>query len=258
MVDRHVNNMDVGPAERGVRQVQTRALNEKMWGVNVAFWDATGVFLVACECGDSACTRSVEITPKDYEAIRRRPHAFIVDRRHVPDEAGNSRYVVVELPEEAAAEIAVETSALEFSSHHFRALVTQLLDVLSADDRERALHDAGERLGRHLGTRARLLPETDLAHGLEQICAAVRQLGFHASVEDVAGDTAVIRTPTCPLRPLVSERPEAATIDRGMWAGLVEQALDGVSARELSCETANCLERGEPCVVTLRLTRTPA
>jgi hypothetical protein len=226
-----------------------------MFGVNVAFWDATGVFLVACECGDAACTRSVEITPRDYEAVRRRPYAFVVDRAHAPEEAGASRYAVVELPEEAAAQLADETSALEFSSHHFRALVTQLLDVLSAEDREQALRDAGERLGRHLGTRARLLPETDLVAGLEQICAAVRQLGFHASVDEVVGDTAVIRTPTCPLRPLVSERPEAATIDRGMWIGLVEQALDGVSARELSCETHGCLERGEPCVVTLRLSR---
>jgi hypothetical protein len=247
--------MDVDRAERGVRQVQARALNEKMFGVNVAFWDATGVFLVACECGDAACTQSVEITPQEYEAVRRRPYAFVVDRSHAPAEGGDARYAVVELPEQAAAEIAVETSALEFSSHHFRALVTQLLDVLSADDRERALHDAGERLGRHLGTRAHLLPEDDLVRGLEQICAAVRQLGFHASLEDVVGDTAVIRTPTCPLRPLVTERPEAATIDRGMWVGLVEQALDGVSARELSCETQSCLERGEPCVVTLRLAR---
>jgi hypothetical protein len=100
-----------------------------------------------------------------------------------------------------------------------------------------------------------LRPETDLERGLEQICSAVRQLGFHASLEEVVGDRAVIRTPTCPLRPLVSERLEAATIDRGMWVGLVEQALDGVSARELSCETHGCLDRGEPCVVTLRLAR---
>jgi hypothetical protein len=250
--------MDVRPgAERGVRQIQARALNEKMFEVNVAFWDATGVFLVACECGDAACTRSVEITPREYEAVRRRPYAFVVDHRHSPGDVSDARFAVVELPEQEVAEIAVETSALEFSSHHFRALVTQLLDVLSADDREQALHDAGERLGRHLGSRAGLLPETDLVHGIEQICAAVRQLGFHASLEEVVGDTAVIRTPTCPLRPLVSERLEAATIDRGMWAGLVEQALDGVSARELSCETHGCIDRGEPCVVTLRLTRSP-
>jgi hypothetical protein len=248
--------MNVGPAaERGIRQVQVRALNEKMFAVNIAFWEATGVFLVGCECGDAACTQSVEITPQEYEAIRRRPYAFVVDRRHAPDASGNARHAVVELPETEAAELTVETSALEFSSHHFRALVTQLLDVLSADDREQALHDAGERLGRHLGTRARLYGGGDLVRGLEQVCAAVRQLGFHASLEDVVGDTAVIRTPTCPLRPLVSERLEAATIDRGMWVGLVEQALDGVSARELSCETHGCLERGEPCVVTLKLVR---
>jgi len=248
--------MDVEAAgERGVRQVQARALNEKMFGVNIAFWDATGVFLVACECGDAECTQSVGITPQEYEAVRRRPLAFVVDRRHAPGDQGESHYVIVELPAPVAQKIAVETSALEFSSHHFRALVSQLLDVLSANDREQALHQAGERLGRHLGTRACHLPDADPVRALEQICAAVRQLGFHASLEDVVGDTAVIRTPTCPLRPLVSERPEAATIDRGMWIGLVEQALDGVSARELSCETHGCLVRGEPCVVTLQLAR---
>lgn len=250
--------MDVDPAaERGVRQIEARALNEKMWGVNIAFWDATGVFLVACECGEAGCTRSVEITPHEYEAVRRRPYAFVVDGRHAPGDGGASRYAVVELPEHAAAEIAVETSALEFSSHHFRALVSQLLDVLSADDREQALHHAGQRLGRHLGARATLVPDGDLVHGLQQVCTAVRQLGFHASLGDVDGDTAVIRTPTCPLRPLVCERPEAATIDRGMWVGLVEQALEGVSAHELTCETHSCLERGESCVVTLRLARSP-
>jgi hypothetical protein len=251
--------MNVGPAaERGIRKAQVRALNEKMFGVNIAFWDATGVFLVACECGDPACAQSVEITPQEYEAVRRRPYAFLVDRRHAPDATRESRYAVVELAEAEAAEIAVETSTLEFSSHHFRALVTQLLDVLSADDREQALHDAGQRLGRHLATRAHLRPEGDLVRGLEQVCVAVRQLGFHASLEDVAGDTAVIRTPTCPLRPLVSERLDAATIDRGMWIGLVEQALVGVSARELRCETHGCLARGEPCVVTLELARASA
>ncbi len=254
-----MNDVDVRPAaERGVRQIRARALNEKMFEVNAAFWDATGVFLVACECGDAACTRSVEITPREYEAVRREPYFFIVDRTHAPEASGDARYAVVELPEEEAATIADETSALEFSSHHFRALVAQLLDVLSADDRERALQDAGERLGRQLGSRAQLLPETDLVRGLEQVCTAVRQLGFHAALEDVVGDTAVIRTPTCPLRPLVSERLEAATIDRGMWVGLVEQALDGVSAGELSCETHGCLDRGEPCVVTLRLARASA
>jgi hypothetical protein len=35
-------------------------------------------------------------------------------------------------------------------------------------------------------------------------------------------------------------------------------ALDGLSARELSCETQGCLERCEPCVVTLRLARSSA
>jgi hypothetical protein len=65
----------------------------------------------------------------------------------------------------------------------------------------------------------------------------------------------VISTPTCPLRPLVTERPEAALIDRGMWAGLVERGVRGVRAEAVGCETHSCLEGDESCVVVIRLRR---
>jgi hypothetical protein len=59
--------------------------------------------------------------------------------------------------------------------------------------------------------------------------------------------------PNCALRPLVSERLEAALLDRGVWAGLVEKGPAGAAAEEIRCETAACLDSGEPCLVTLRL-----
>jgi hypothetical protein len=90
---------------------------------------------------------------------------------------------------------------------------------------------------------------------LERVCAAVRSLGFQAAVERIDGDTAVISTPTCPLRPLVAERADAAEIDRGMWAGLVERGLRGGRAAAVECETHSCLEDGESCSVLIRLRR---
>lgn len=228
--------------------VEARALNEKMWQVNIAFWDATGLFVVACECGDLDCSEMVELAPEAYEAARRSPNTFVVS-----EHAGDGRYRVMEMPELADAPAAERTATLEFASHHFRALVTQLLDALPEEGREEALRLAGLRFGRQLAERARLQSHVDVSAALDAVCAAVRSLGFHASVRDVAGDTAVIETPTCPLRPLVSERIEAALLDRGMWAGLVEKGLAGAEADEIRCETASCLDSGESCHVTVRL-----
>jgi len=66
-------------------------------------------------------------------------------------------------------------------------------------------------------------------------------------------EEAVIATPTCPLRPLVRELPEAAEIDRGMWAGLVEVALRDTAAAAVQCETQDCLDDHASCRVRLRL-----
>lgn len=227
---------------------EARALNENMWQVNIAFWDATGLFVVACECGEDGCTEMVELPPEAYEAARRTPHAFVVSRH-----AGDGRYDVVEMPEHAAAPAPEPATTIEFASHHFRALVTQLLAALPEEGREEALRLAGLRFGRQLAERARLQSHVDVAAALDAVCTAVRGLGFHAVVREIEGDTAVIETPACPLRPLVSERLEAALLDRGMWAGLVEKGLTGAGADEIHCETASCLDAGESCHVTVRL-----
>jgi hypothetical protein len=227
---------------------ETRALNERMWQVNIAFWDATGLFVIACECGEPSCAEMVELAPEAYETVRRTSNAFVVS-----EHAGDGRYRIVELPEHAAAPVPERATTLEFASHHFRALVAQLLDALPEEGRDEALRLAGLRFGRQLAEHARLRSHVDVTAALDAVCAAVRSLGFHAAVREIAGDTAVIETPTCPLRPLVSERLEAALLDRGMWAGLVEMGLAGAATKEIHCETASCLEAGEPCFVTLRL-----
>ena len=150
---------------------------------------------------------------------------------------------------------APEPEALEFPPRRLPALVGRLLDEVPAGRREAALRRAGEDFGRELARETKLRPRARLEDGLEQVCAAVRHLGFQAALERVDGDTVVISTPTCPLRPLVTENAEAAHLDRGMWAGLVERGVRGVEAEAVECETNSCLERGDSCSVVIRLRR---
>lgn len=150
---------------------------------------------------------------------------------------------------------APELEALELPARRLPSLVARLVDEVPADGREEALRRAGEDFGRELADAADLRPCARLEDGLEQVCAAVRSLGFQAALDWVDGDTALITTPTCPLRPIVAERPEAAHIDRGMWAGLVERGLRGVRADTVDCETDSCLDGGESCSIVLRLRR---
>lgn len=153
---------------------------------------------------------------------------------------------------------APETQALEFPPRHLAGLVGRLLDEIPAFGRDEALRRAGEDFGRSLARTAGLQPSTRAEEGLENVCGAVRSLGFHAGLDGYDGDTAVIGTPTCPLRPLVAERPEAALIDRGMWAGLVESGIAGARAESVECETHSCLEGRASCAVVIRLQRRAA
>ena len=67
-------------------------------------------------------------------------------------------------------------------------------------------------------------------------------------------DGAAITTPDCPLRPLVREQPEAAEIDRGMWAALVERGVRGIAAADVRCCTKGC-DSGGACTVTVAFER---
>jgi predicted ArsR family transcriptional regulator len=150
---------------------------------------------------------------------------------------------------------APEAEALEVPPRRFSALVARLIDEIPAEGREQALRRAGEDFGRDLARAAGLRPRARLETALEAVCAAVRSLGFHAALDRVDGDTAVISTPTCPLRPLVTQRPEAAAIDCGMWSGLVERGMRGAVAEAVDCEARSCLDGAESCAVVIRLDR---
>lgn len=150
---------------------------------------------------------------------------------------------------------APEPEALEFPPRRLPELVARLLDELPADGREEILRRVGADYGRALARAAGVRPCMRLEAGLERVCAAVRSLGFQATLERIDGKTAVITTPTCPLRPVVLERPEAAHIDHGMWAGLVERSLRDIRAEEVECRTHSCLDGSESCSILIRVGR---
>ncbi|HVU76742.1 MAG TPA: hypothetical protein VHC67_04105 [Gaiellaceae bacterium] len=148
-----------------------------------------------------------------------------------------------------------ELRAIQFPERRYETLLGLLIDELPEAGRERALRRAGELFADDLAERARLVAQTTLRGGMDAMCEAVRELGFQAAVEEIAGDEAVIATPTCPLRPLVRERPEAAEVDRGMWARLASRAVAGCEVEHVACETRDCLAEHASCRVLLRLRR---
>jgi predicted ArsR family transcriptional regulator len=138
---------------------------------------------------------------------------------------------------------------IEFPSRRYGAL----LGLLMEGEPARKLHDVGVEFGKRLARTAGLKPSKVPARAFEQMCAAVRSLGFQASVEEADEHGAVIATPTCPLRPLVREQPEAAEVDRGMWTGLAAVSLAGIEVQDVQCETHDCLADHASCRVRVFL-----
>ena len=136
-----------------------------------------------------------------------------------------------------------QLESIEFPGDQNESLAGLLVDALVARGGEEPLREVGVNFGRELARTARLRPAKSLETGFERVCAAVRRLGYQASLEHADEHGAVIATPTCPLRPLVRARPEAVEIDRGMWAGLASCALEGVEVGRGSLRDARLLRR---------------
>lgn len=143
--------------------------------------------------------------------------------------------------------VAPELETVEFPD---RRLV-ELIGLLARKQSARALREAGEDYGRALAAGAGLRPTRNIAAGLESLCDALGSLGFQASVVSVEGDRAELTASTCPLRPLVVDHSKAAGIDGGMWAGLVEGGVRGLSAGRVTCETPSCLSTDRACSILL-------
>jgi|SRR5581483_11566020 len=141
-------------------------------------------------------------------------------------------------------------ASIEFPRRRFERLLGLLIDALPEHARQRSLHDAGVSFGRGLAATAGMRRAASLARGADAVCAAMRRLGFQASVETADETRAVLVTPTCPLRPLVLGRPDAFELDRGMWAGLAAAAVPG-AVGTFVCGTRDCLVEHADCRITI-------
>jgi predicted ArsR family transcriptional regulator len=144
---------------------------------------------------------------------------------------------------------APELSGIEFPARHYETLLGLLADELPRD----RLREVGVVFGRELARAAGVRPTRRTGAALERVCAAVRSLGYQATLERADAEDAVIATPNCPLRPLVVAQPDAAVIDEGMWAGLAEAALTGHRADAIACEANGCLDAHASCRIHLHL-----
>jgi predicted ArsR family transcriptional regulator len=151
--------------------------------------------------------------------------------------------------------VAPELTAIEFPGRRYERLIGLLVDALPERARRHRLHEIGIAFGRELAREARLRSAKTLGTGLGRVCAALGRLGYQASVAEVTGDSAVITTATCPLRPLVRAHPRLARVDRGMWAALLAGALAGTDAGQISCDTPDCQRDDLDCRVLLALRR---
>ena len=87
-----------------------RAVNEKIRDLNEAFAAISDRFVIACECADTNCLETLQISGEEYAAVREQPRWFAVLHGHVYFDVErvvreSDRYVVVEKIA-AAAELA--------------------------------------------------------------------------------------------------------------------------------------------------------
>ena len=147
--------------------------------------------------------------------------------------------------------VAPELEGVEFPDRRLADLIGLLVEKLPPRRRQKVCREAGEEFGRALAASAGLKPSRNARTGLESLCDALGSLGFQASLESSTGGSAILTSPTCPLRPVVVRRPDTSAIDHGMWAGLVERAVRGVRAEGVICETPRCLSKDLPCSILL-------
>jgi predicted ArsR family transcriptional regulator len=146
-----------------------------------------------------------------------------------------------------------ELEGVEFPDRRLAELISLLVTKVPARGRSNALREVGEDFGRELGASAGLKQSRDLRTGIELVCETLGSLGFQVSVVSLEESSAELSSPTCPLRPLVARCPGTDRIDQGMWAGLIESGVRGVSADRIQCETPRCQSRDQPCQIFLAI-----
>lgn len=144
---------------------------------------------------------------------------------------------------------APEVEVREFPAHRLTDLVALLLEEARLD--EPRLRRLGRRFAGVLSPRGARGQASELGEAAERACSGLAALGYVARVQEVTPDEVVLQVPTCPLRPLVRDAPEAVELDRGLWEGLIARA--GAAALDVRCLTDRCLELNQDCTVTVRV-----
>jgi hypothetical protein len=129
-----------------------------------------------------------------------------------------------------------------------------MMRALPRRRRAAQLREVGATFAEELARAAHLRRARTAKTALERLCNGLGRLGFHASVDSVSENEALIVSATCPLRPFVMVDPEARAIDEGMWRGLVEAVIDEGRASSVSCQTHGCREAEEPCRILVTFT----
>jgi hypothetical protein len=94
-------------------EIRFRALNERLREGSDTWGPGEGVLELVCECADEDCTRSITLTPRDYEAVRSDETQFMVvpghERSDVEDVVAEHDGRLVVRKRGEAATIAAET-----------------------------------------------------------------------------------------------------------------------------------------------------
>jgi predicted ArsR family transcriptional regulator len=146
---------------------------------------------------------------------------------------------------------APETTTLEFPRRGYEVVLALLIRALPRRGRKAVLRDVGAVFGRELAIAATLRRGTAVRPALERLCRSLGKLGFHAALESLTPTEAVIRSATCPLRPLVVADAQAQAIDEEMWRRLVCTAVDAGRACRVGCRTHGCDRGDEPCRIVV-------
>jgi hypothetical protein len=87
-------------AKSASNQLVFREVNERIAELS-GDWNETGLSLFICECSDTACAESLEITPAEYEQVRADGARFVVLHGHEQPQVesvidGCARFLVIE------------------------------------------------------------------------------------------------------------------------------------------------------------------
>jgi predicted ArsR family transcriptional regulator len=149
--------------------------------------------------------------------------------------------------------VAPELAAVEFPQRRYERLIGLVAEAVPEGVRRRRLREAGRAFGEELAAESQLRSAKSLASALHRVCAAMRRLGYQASVAELTDVDGIIRTPTCPLRPLLRAQPDLAELDRGMWEALLARALRGATVDGISCDMRLCRLEDADCQIVLKL-----